>query len=144
MPSTIWRRNSKHIFQLPTQRKQSCSLHTFYQCSIWITASSVNVGLLRCSTSGIRQSTNFSEENYSKWCIFKCCNNCSLCFDLSTLILFLDFLAFSALVSAFQFLTRKHCLQFSGLSTWSVTFAWNWFLIKKIVDRLTCCRLCGD
>jgi len=51
--------------------------------------------------------------------IFQCCNGCSLRLDL--LILFLNLFAFSALVSAFQFFTRKHCLQFSGLNMCGVT-----------------------
>jgi len=53
--------------------------------------------------------------------IFQWCNGSSLCLDLLILILFLNLFAFSALVSAFQFFTRKHCLQFSGMSMCSVT-----------------------
>jgi len=53
--------------------------------------------------------------------IFQCCNGCSVCFDFFILTLFLNLFAFSALVSAFQFFTRKHCLQFSELNMCSVT-----------------------
>ena len=42
---------------------------------------------------------------------------------------------FSAVTSAFQLLTRKLCLQFSGLRM--CNFTWNWFPIKNLlIDSL--------
>jgi len=61
--------------------------------------------------------------------IFQCCNGCSLCLHLLILTLLLNLFAFSALVSALQFFTSKHYLQFSGRGMCSVTLTRNQFLI---------------
>jgi len=113
--------------------------YAFYQCSIlnqrrkpmWVWRV---VRLVTSDSFPVSVKTIIQKQRIIQWC-----NGCSLRLDL--LILFLNLFPFSTLVSAFQFFTRKYCLQFSGLNLCSFTLTWNRFLIKKNADRSTCVAL---
>jgi len=133
---------TKQWTYFPAANPTKVTLFTqFTNALFWTTAASVNVGLsLSCCVARRVATDSLSvsvKAIIQKRHIFQCCSGCSLCLDLLIFVLFLNLFAFSALVSAFKFFTRTHCLQFSGLSMCSVTLAQNRFL-KKIADRFTC------
>jgi len=140
MPSTLcWPNSSLNIFLAANPTKVILLTH-FNNALFWVIADRYSqCGFVALLDLWLRTFFQFQCKQFfwtDVFSRFQSCSCCSLCFDILIRILF-DLFAFSALVSAFQYFTRKHCLQFSG-GMCSVTLTWNRFLITKIAARFTC------